>query len=56
VSADVERQYLRALFEACEGDLARMAQELLGPRGSARQVHLRLNQLGLKLRDLRGQS
>jgi two-component system nitrogen regulation response regulator GlnG len=56
VSADVERQYLRALFEACEGDLGRMAEELLGPRGSARQVHLRLNQLGLKLRDLRGRA
>ena len=27
--------------------------ELLGPRGSARQVHLRLNQLGLRLRDMR---
>jgi two-component system nitrogen regulation response regulator GlnG len=54
VSADVERQYLRALFEAFGGDLARMARELLGPKGSARQVHLRLNQLGLKLRDLRG--
>jgi two-component system nitrogen regulation response regulator GlnG len=54
VSADVERQYLRALFAACGGDLARMARELLGPKGSARQVHLRLNQLGLKLRDLRG--
>ena len=53
VSADVERQYLRALFEACGGDLARMAQELLGPRGTARQVHLRLNQLGLRLRDMR---
>jgi DNA-binding NtrC family response regulator len=53
VSAEVERQYLRALFEACGGDLARMAQELLGPRGSSRQVHLRLNQLGLRLRDLR---
>jgi DNA-binding NtrC family response regulator len=53
VSADVERQYLRALFEACGGDLARMAQELLGPRGNARQVHLRLNQLGLRLRDMR---
>jgi two-component system nitrogen regulation response regulator GlnG len=53
VSADVERQYLRALFEASGGDLERMARELLGPRGSARQVHLRLNQLGLKLRDLR---
>ena len=53
VSAEVERQYLRALFEACGGDLARMATELLGPRGSARQVHLRLNQLGLRLRDMR---
>ena len=55
VSADVERQYLRALFAACGGDLERMARELLGPRGSARQVHLRLNQLGLRLRDLRGE-
>ncbi len=54
LSAAVERQYLRALFEACRGDLTKMARELLGPRGSARQVHLRLNQLGLKLRDLRG--
>jgi DNA-binding NtrC family response regulator len=53
VSADVERQYLRAMYEACGGDLARMARELLGPRGTARQVHLRLNQLGLRLRDLR---
>jgi DNA-binding NtrC family response regulator len=54
VSADVERQYLRALYGACGGDLEKMARELLGPRGSARQVHLRLNQLGLRLRDLRG--
>jgi hypothetical protein len=54
VSAEVERQYLRALFEACAGDLERMARELLGPRGTARQVHLRLNQLGLRLRELRG--
>jgi DNA-binding NtrC family response regulator len=54
LSADVERQYLRAMFEACEGDLERMARELLGPQGAARQVHLRLNQLGLRLRDLRG--
>ena len=53
VSADVERQYLRALFDACGGDLGLMAQELLGPRGSARQVHLRLNQLGLRLREMR---
>jgi DNA-binding NtrC family response regulator len=54
VSAEVEKQYLRALFEACAGDLERMARELLGPKGTARQVHLRLNQLGLRLRDLRG--
>ena len=54
LSADVERQYLRAVFDACAGDLEKMARELLGPRGSSRQVHLRLNQLGLKLRDLRG--
>jgi DNA-binding NtrC family response regulator len=53
VSADVERQYLRALFDACSGDLALMAHELLGPAGSARQVHLRLNQLGMRLRDMR---
>jgi DNA-binding NtrC family response regulator len=56
VSADVERQYLRALYGALGGDLEKMARELLGPRGSARQVHLRLNQLGLRLRDLRGSS
>src|SRR5215831_11626124 len=53
VSADVERQYLRAMFDACSGDLAVMAHELLGPDGSARQVHLRLNQLGMRLRDMR---
>ena len=55
ISAEVERQYLRAVFRRCAGDLPRMARELLGPRGSARQVHLRLNQLGLKLRELRAE-
>jgi len=54
ISADVERQYLRALFVAASGDLEKMAKELLGARGSGRQVHLRLNQLGLRLRELRG--
>jgi len=53
ISNEVERQYLRAMFRRCAGDLERMAHELLGPRGAARQVHLRLNQLGLKLRELR---
>ena len=53
ISAEVERQYLRALFLASGGDLEQMAVELFGPRGTGRQVHLRLNQLGLKLRELR---
>ena len=56
ISGEVERQYLRAMFRRCHGDLERMARELLGPRGSARQVHLRLNQLGLKLRELRAET
>jgi DNA-binding NtrC family response regulator len=55
ISAEVERQYLRAMFRRCGGDLGRMAHELLGPRGSARQVHLRLNQLGLRLREMRAE-
>ncbi|HRI53588.1 MAG TPA: sigma 54-interacting transcriptional regulator [Pseudomonadota bacterium] len=54
ISTDVERQYLRALFVATGGDLEQMASRLLGPAGSARRVHLRLNQLGLSLRELRG--
>src|SRR5438067_6009675 len=53
-SADVERQYLVALFEAMEGDLDRMAAELFGAGASRRKVHLRMNQLGLRLRELRG--
>lgn len=55
ISNEVERQYLRAMFRHCAGDLERMAHELLGPKGSARKVHLRLNQLGLKLRELRAE-
>ena len=54
ISAEVEKQYMRALFASCAGDLERMGQELLGQKGAARKVHLRLNQLGLKLRALRG--
>jgi two-component system nitrogen regulation response regulator GlnG len=55
VAAEVERQYLRALFELHAGDLSAMAEELLGPGAPARKLHLRLNQLGLKVRDLRGE-
>jgi DNA-binding NtrC family response regulator len=54
ISADVERQYLTALFHAHGGDLGRMAVELFGPGASRRKVHLRMNQLGLRLRSLRG--
>ena len=54
ISSEVERQYLRALFIATDGDLERMGQELLGQKGAARKVHLRLNQLGLRLRELKG--
>ncbi len=54
LAAEVERQYLRALFDAHAGDLAAMAEELLGRGAPARKLHLRLNQLGLRVRDLRG--
>jgi DNA-binding NtrC family response regulator len=54
ISADVERQYLTALFHAHGGDLDRMAVELFGAGASRRKVHLRMNQLGLRLRNLRG--
>ncbi len=54
ISAGVERQYLMALFHAHGGDLDRMAAELFGPGASRRKVHLRMNQLGLRLRSLRG--
>ena len=54
ISADVERQYLMALFTALDGDLERMAVELFGPGANRRKVHLRMNQLGLRLRVLRG--
>ncbi len=53
VSRDVEQQYMRAVYARCDGDLETMARELLGDKGTARQVHLRLNQLGLSVRELR---
>ena len=54
LSADVERQYLMALFHVHAGDLESMAVELFGPGATRRKVHLRMNQLGLRLRNLRG--
>jgi two-component system nitrogen regulation response regulator GlnG len=53
VSCAVERQYLEQLYEKYEGDLARIAEVLLGDSGSGRKVQLRMNQLGIKLRKLK---
>lgn len=52
-SAAVERQYLHNLFLEHDGDLGAIARRLLGSKGTARQVHLRMNQLGLSIRELR---
>lgn len=53
VSVSVEKQYMVALFEEYDGDLGRMAEHLLGDAGRGRAVRLRMNQIGLKVRDLR---
>ena len=53
VSVDIERQYFRQLFAQTNGDLEAMAERLLGDPERARAVRLRLNQLGLKIRELR---
>jgi hypothetical protein len=42
-----------ALFHAHDGNLDAMAVELFGPGAHRRKVHLRMNQLGLRLRNLR---
>ena len=55
ISADVERQYLTALFHAHGGSLDRIAVELFGSGANRRKVHLRMNQLGLRVRGLRGE-
>lgn len=53
VSQDVERQYLEGLYRRHGGDLARIAEELLGDADAGRKIQLRMNQLGIKLRELR---
>jgi DNA-binding NtrC family response regulator len=55
VAQDCERQYFRHLWFEHDGDFAAMAQVLLGTRDDARKVQLRFNQLGLKVKDLRGE-
>jgi DNA-binding NtrC family response regulator len=52
LAVDVERQYFTALYLRHGGDFGRMAEDLLGAADDARKVQLRLNQLGLKVREL----
>ncbi len=53
VSVESERQYMEALFIQTAGNLEAMADRLLGDPDRSRAVRLRMNQLGLKLRELR---
>jgi len=54
VSNGAERQYFLALFRRTKGDFRRMAELLLGDADRERAVRLRFNQLGLKVRELKG--
>ena len=53
VSCEVERQYLERLYHHFGGDLSRVAEFLLADPESGRKVQLRMNQLGIKLRELK---
>jgi two-component system nitrogen regulation response regulator GlnG len=53
VSCEVERQYLERLYHHFSGDLSRVAEFLLGVAEAGRKVQLRMNQLGIKLRELK---
>jgi DNA-binding NtrC family response regulator len=53
VSCEVERQYLERLYHHFSGDLSRVAEFLLGDPEAGRKVQLRMNQLGIKLRELK---
>jgi two-component system nitrogen regulation response regulator GlnG len=52
VSCEVERQYLERLYIHYGGDLSRVATFLLADPEGGRKIQLRMNQLGLKLREL----
>ena len=53
VSCEVERQYLEHLYHHFGGDLSRVAGFLLEDPDAGRKVQLRMNQLGIKLRELK---
>ena len=54
VAQDCERQYFVRLFLQERGDFGGMARVLLGDADHARKIQLRFNQLGLKVRQLKG--
>jgi DNA-binding NtrC family response regulator len=54
VAVDVERQYFYALYRRFSGDFAKMAETLLGDQAKERAIRLRFNQMGLKVRELKG--
>ena len=56
VALDIERQYFSALWRAYDGDFREMARCLMNDPDCARKVQLRFNQLGLKVRDMRGRA
>ena len=49
----LETRYLRQVFDACRGDVARMGEMLFGDAGMQHKIAVRLNQLGLSVRKLR---
>lgn len=53
VAQACERQYFEQLYLETRGDFGQMAGILLGDPQDGRKVQLRLNQLGLKVRDLK---
>ncbi|RMG97246.1 MAG: sigma-54-dependent Fis family transcriptional regulator [Deltaproteobacteria bacterium] len=53
VAASVERQYLEALYMRHGGRLGEVAQALLADPNASRKVQLRMNQLGMRLRELK---
>jgi len=55
VSLACEQQYFRQLYLQQKGDFGAMARVLLGDESHARKVQLRFNQIGLKVRELKGQ-
>ena len=56
IAQEVERQYFQKFWEQEEGDFAAMARILMNDPGCARKIQLRFNQLGLKVRELKGEA